>query len=574
MRSLRKRRAVRSAGWQRWVRAHGWKVGLGVVALVIVGQLLYPSDRTLPFARVAGEPFGMQSRQAVETMFKDTFSSLRSEVKVDNQAVTRLAVKDIGATLDVAKSSEPVFEYSWWQRLVPFSFLAIHPQANDLEVTFDDAKLTKALEERRDILQAKPRQATIVIEDDKARIQPEKAGAIVEIASLERAVKKAQYAADREIVLEPRGTTEAPTRTKSDKSVQAVYRAAKTALKKPLTLQYGEGESATVEPTVFGTWLTVREQEDSTLTLGYDEAKITEHLNTAYGEKVNKPAGVTKVQTLDGVETGRTPGAIGLAIDGGGSAAAIGEGVLGKGEHSATIAMKEVPPREEFNRQYTSTPRGVAAYTHDISESGDIAISLVSPQVTAGGKAGQSMTAASTYKLFVAVMVLHKIDAGDIKNDESIAGATVSACLDKMIVQSDNPCAEALVEKLKRRDINEFFYSRGYSKGTTFTHPETAKATAADLTKLLQDIDAAKDIKPESRERLLGLMRRQQYRQGIPAGSSASVADKVGFLGGVLNDAATVEHPRGKYHLTVLTNGQSWAKIAEITRKIESLMYP
>lgn len=557
-----------------WWRRYGWKLSVGALAVVVLCQMLYPIDRTLPFTHVAGQSYGMQTRDSVKKKLAERFTKLQPEVRVSGESVTRLQLKDIGARLDVQASSEAALKYSWWQRLIPFSSIVLQPEANELIVKFDQKKLTQALKKQQDVLATKPKNASIQIADGVARITKEKPGVVVDVASLERALTMAQYTADRAIILEPQGSTEEPTRTSSDKSVQATLKDAKAALQKPLALQYADGKSDQVEAKVFGSWLAVREQEDNTISLGYDEAAIAKYLDDLYSKTLSAPAGVTKIQTVDGVETARTPGAVGRSIDGAASAASIGEGLIGKAGHQASVILKDVPPREEFDRQYTATPRGVSAYIHDTSESGDITISLAAPSLSAGGKASQSMTAASTYKLFVAVMLLHKIDAKDIKDDETIAGATVGSCLEKMIVQSDNPCAEGFVEKLKRRDINEFFYSRGYSRGTTFTHAETAKTTASDLTKLLQDITDAKDIKPESRERLLALMKRQQYRQGIPAGTGAAVADKVGFLGGVLNDAGTIAHPRGTYHLAILTNGQSWAKIAEITRKIESLMYP
>ena len=66
-------------------------------------------------------------------------------------------------------------------------------------------------------------------------------------------------------------------------------------------------------------------------------------------------------------------------------------------------------------------------------------------------------------------------------------------------------------------------------------------------------------------------MQRNIYRQGIPAGASGSVADKVGFLNGLLHDAAIVYSPKGTYALVIMTDGSSWAEIADITRQIEKL---
>jgi len=66
-------------------------------------------------------------------------------------------------------------------------------------------------------------------------------------------------------------------------------------------------------------------------------------------------------------------------------------------------------------------------------------------------------------------------------------------------------------------------------------------------------------------------MKRNVYRQGIPAGTSATVADKVGFLNALVHDAAIVYSSKGTYVLTIMTDGSSWANVAELTRKIEAL---
>lgn len=557
-----------------WLRAHGWKVGLAIIAAIIVVQLAYPTDRSLPFARVGVKAAGFEKRSEVERYMKKQFSSLQPMVTVDGQIVTRLTLAHLGATLDVSSSSERAFAYPWWQRLVPFSILALRPEANRLDVQFDTPRLEQALAQKQAVLQSEPRNATVSIKNGTASIVDQKAGVAVDRTSLQRSIETAQYTADRAVVLEPKGSTTPAARGKDNPSVQAAYQQAKNALKTPLTLSFGANETTTIEPSAFGEWLKAVEQDNGNLKLTYDEGRIGAYLEETYAKKLTSPAGVTKITTLDGQETARVPGVSGSAIDVLATAASIGEGVLGGGAHKATIQMQPVPPREEYTRNYTSTPRGVTAYVRDMGASGDITIALVAPSVTAEAKASEMVTAASTYKLFVAVMVLHKIDKGDMKQDDAIAGSTVGSCIDKMIVQSDNPCAEAFIHALGRREINDFFHSRGYSQGTTFTHAQSSKTTAADLVKLLQDIERAKDIKPEARDRLLALMKRQQFRQGIPAGSGASVADKVGFLGGVLNDAATVYHPRGTYHIAIMTDGQSWQKIAEITKKIEALLYP
>lgn len=66
-------------------------------------------------------------------------------------------------------------------------------------------------------------------------------------------------------------------------------------------------------------------------------------------------------------------------------------------------------------------------------------------------------------------------------------------------------------------------------------------------------------------------MKRNIYRQGIPAGANGQVANKVGFLDGLLHDAAIVYSPSGTYALSIMTDGSNWGTIAELTRQIEKL---
>ena len=84
-----------------------------------------------------------------------------------------------------------------------------------------------------------------------------------------------------------------------------------------------------------------------------------------------------------------------------------------------------------------------------------------------------------------------------------------------------------------------------------------------------------------SNNTLLAAMKRNVYRQGVPAGTSGTVADKVGFLYpghvqgvsgevNLLHDASIVYSKSGKYALVVMTGNSSWGTIAELTRQIES----
>ena len=171
------------------------------------------------------------------------------------------------------------------------------------------------------------------------------------------------------------------------------------------------------------------------------------------------------------------------------------------------------------------------------------------------------------------MLLFKKINAGEINLTDSIQGTDVTNCLRKTIVLSANECSEQWIKEWGRRNVNSKLYGMGFSTATNFAASDATHTSAADLQKLLIGLHNRSLFNSSDASHLLGLMKQQVYRRGIPAGSKGVVADKVGFLWGYLNDAAIVYHPKGTYVLVIMTNNQSWARIAEITRQIEKIMY-
>ena len=95
--------------------------------------------------------------------------------------------------------------------------------------------------------------------------------------------------------------------------------------------------------------------------------------------------------------------------------------------------------------------------------------------------------------------------------------------------------------------------------------------TANDLTLMLGMIATGQNFSSANQQRLIAAMKANVYRKGVPAGANGTVADKVGFLNGLLHDAAIVYGSNGTYVLAVMTDGSSWATIADLTKQIDAL---
>lgn len=182
-------------------------------------------------------------------------------------------------------------------------------------------------------------------------------------------------------------------------------------------------------------------------------------------------------------------------------------------------------------------------------------------------------TSASTYKIFVAYAMINDVETGRRTWSSAINGTTWDACLSRMIINSDNACPEAYLTSIGYSKFNEIVQGLGVSDKTAF-QPYDMRTTAGDLALVLQKLYQGELMSEENKSKLLDLMSRQIYRQGIPTGvgSAGVVYDKVGFMDDLLHDAAIVHSDAGDYVLVIMTNGESWEYIAQVAAYVNGML--
>lgn len=185
-------------------------------------------------------------------------------------------------------------------------------------------------------------------------------------------------------------------------------------------------------------------------------------------------------------------------------------------------------------------------------------------------------TSASTYKIYVAYAMIHDVETGTRSWNSRINGTTWEQCLNRMIINSDNGCPEVYINSsaMGYPKFNQLIHDELGVSSKTQMEPYNMRTTASDLAAVLQKLYQGKLMTEDNKNRLLSLMQQQIYRQGIPAGvgTSATVADKVGFLDNLLHDAAIVSSTRGDYVMVIMTNGESWPFIAKVAGYVHSEM--
>lgn len=202
---------------------------------------------------------------------------------------------------------------------------------------------------------------------------------------------------------------------------------------------------------------------------------------------------------------------------------------------------------------------------------------LDNDQVAAELNANQVFSTASIYKLFFAYVGYQDIDSGDIDpdqpfvitNDYRAGSYTFSECLDLMIRESYNGCADPVRsnQRLYRRAealIDELDLTNTTNGGLS--------STPADLTAFLKFLYQNHDLSAESWASFQDSMLNQpptqvseesiyDWRQGLPTGfsDSVNVYDKVGWAWSntdeywtIYNDAAIVEFPDLNRHYIIV----------------------
>jgi len=195
----------------------------------------------------------------------------------------------------------------------------------------------------------------------------------------------------------------------------------------------------------------------------------------------------------------------------------------------------------------------------------------------AGSNAGLSVVTASTYKLYVAYAVLHDIEHNRFTMTEKLPnGQTIKDALKAMISVSDNDAGKALGELVGWKHADELAAEAGANHTDLDNYSSTGivdadkRTTASDLTDLLDQLQSGKLLSPLHTQLVLNLMKKQVWRERIPAGvpDGIAVADKPGWLPGTQNDAAVVYGPKSTYVLVIMTDGDTTSPLADLSERI------
>lgn len=539
----------------------------------VVLQCVYVAEgRALPFARVDNLPVAGMTSAQVAKLLQTTYAPTQLTLKIQKNEVKTTLAK-AGITPDYEKVTAQLYTRAAALRFVPFSLFRGVVRPVPVGTVIDKDHFAEFAKEVIPQCHVAAEDADVAV-TDKGEL---KLTAAVDGTTCTPASLQAQLASTpmtkqgmaRTVQL----TVVKPT--VSTASAQQLLAQAKALTTRQLTLQL-LGRSYTPTSSQIASWLMFdNDPITKKPTVGFAAEALTAYLTTLQKDIYIAPT-ATQVQLSDGVETSRVRGVSGRGLDLSHDVELL-QTQLQQGDGTVRLAIVSLAPDVTYNRQYSKTQAGLQALLNDLAATkGDYAISL--QQLGGNGwnasvNGSKVYTPASTYKLFVAYALLKQIEGGQRHwEDAATAGQSIAQCFDNMIINSDNTCGQWFGGQIGWRTITDMIHAVGLSNATSLNTLQGFVATADDEALFLTKLQTGQLLNPDSTARLLGVMQRQVYRTGIPAGAGASVADKVGFLDGLLHDAAIVYAPSGTYVLVIMTNGSSWGQIADATRQVSALL--
>ncbi len=564
-----------------WLKLHRKRLlifgGGGILVLFLLVQLLYPNNRLLPFTSVDNLGFSGWSKSDVVKALNGRYQTAPISLYfgMAEKAYRTPKPSDIGLSVNNTNRVNNM-NYPWYMRLVPTSLLwgnfVIQPSKSP-DFSHNSVVLGGYIKrELGDSCNVQPTNATINIVSGKLEVVKSVPGGTCNPADVIKLIMSVtpSITTPNKVIIPVKII---PAAIK-DNDAQTLAKKIDTQITNGVSVTAGSS-SVVIPKDQLYSWLSFDSTGDQ-LDYSFDPVKASDYLTKALAAMVAVPAGVTKVATYDFVETSRQVGSSGQALDVAGTLGNIKNYINGTVKQ-VTAATATVAPTVQYSRSYSPTDQGLSALMQNYATShagtyGVAMIELSGQYRRASYNSDASFTTASTYKLFVAYSTLKRIESGEWHwSDQILSGQDLTSCFNDMIVNSDNACGEALLTKIGFANITNEAHAIG-CEDTSFMGSDAIKTTPNDLALFLAELQTGQILTQQSsRDTLISAMERNVYRQGIPSGINATVADKVGFLDNLLHDAAIVYAPTGTYVLVIMTDGSSWANIADLTSQIEAL---
>lgn len=179
---------------------------------------------------------------------------------------------------------------------------------------------------------------------------------------------------------------------------------------------------------------------------------------------------------------------------------------------------------------------------------------------------------ASLYKLFL-LEALEKKLPFDQWQWTWVGNSSILDCVDTMLKDTDNPCAQELGGYVGWDKIDKLNSESGYKD--TRLEGNGRETTAANTGELLAKMKRGETLSDNARRFVFDSLYQQTIKKGMAkACEDCRTANKLGELSEVAHDAGIVTHGSHDYVLVIMSEGGTFKQIEEITKLVEAKLVP
>ncbi len=551
-----------------------------ILLAVIMIQLVLPSDIVLPRTRLGSINVGLKTKDEI----RDELRGRNNTIKLKfYDEVKEYSAQEAGISIDVEETLGNLPSLSIKDKFIPFGpvIKSLSQKPKELVVKKDQKVLSNFSESVAKEANKAPIDARAEIKDGQVIIHEQVNGVTYSPEAINNTLNSENPLQSSDpVALHPEIV---PPSMTADK-LQPLKKSFMDKTSLVLRVTYGKF-SHEVDQKKLSTWMKLnRNEATGEWSLEYDYAAINAQVAEWNAEYTVSP-GITQVQLVDDVEVSRKSGAAGQTLDTAGIRDQIKNWLEKPVAEPLSLKTTVLAPKVVVTKTYT---RSSAALKIKIDNwiAGHPGRYQVSVRELGGqGREAshnvlQQTVMASTYKTFLAFVAYRQSESGALDlNRQLVNDKTINQCIEVMIVNSDNDCAVALGRYIGWAKADQIIAAAGFQNillnnyDTNGNLSGDKQVNAREQANFLAQLSAGSLINSSNTNTLLGYMKRQVYRSGIPAGSrGAVVADKVGFLDNYLHDVGIVYGSKSTYSLVIMSEGSSWTNIKDLSQAVYDFM--
>ena len=410
---------------------------IALAALTIIFQVCWPYDKFLPGQKIDGFDVGLKTYSETKDVLEQKYREQIVDLKVKDRVVGSTTVDEIGIQVSADRQIDAA-KFSLRERMIPGYFLykIFFQNVGSPQLSLDTTKTTTYLANNyATVCTVAPINATIIIEDDRLKLNPDESGLICDerlvIGNI--LIEDLTLAHSLSVKLDGK-EIEALIRTKD---LQEVFDVTRTQLTNGIVFAIDTNRTIAARYNDLIKWLNIETDIFGHVKISYSDDKIRDYLNKTIASFIKRTAGVTVVTEYNGIETGRKLGTEGRELDYDAMIIAIQKYLDTNTEpdKKLDVISKITPPIVRYKRSFSKSTGGLMSLFNNrlVGTSHSVVLEDLSGILSQNYNMNIQFESKTATRLFVAYFMYDELNRG--------TGNVTESCFYSVLNNSDQNCA-------------------------------------------------------------------------------------------------------------------------------------